>query len=131
MNTKIMYDLFKKYDLEEAILIAPLEPFKCISKKEAMVVVEQNFEDLDEDLIHQTWVELILKYFEIQNDQYKLNTHEIDKLLNSGKFTDEPKDYNGFKDINDQLIHFYIQFILKMYQLFINIDIKRFYMIFI
>lgn len=98
-----MYDLFKNYNLDEAILIAPLEPFKCITKREAVVVVEQSFDDLDKDLIHQAWVESIHKYFEVEKKQFKLNSQEIENLLNSGKFTDEPNDYDGFKDI-DKLI---------------------------
>lgn len=74
-----MFDLFKKYDLKEAILIAPLEPFKCITKKEAVVVVEQSFEDLDIELVKQAWIESILKYSEFEKNQFKLNTQEIEK----------------------------------------------------
>lgn len=87
MNTKIITELFAKYDLEQAMFIAPVKPQECASKQEAVVVLEKAYNDLSVHHITQAWNDAILKYYEISSDGiYLSNEYEIDKLLNSDKF---------------------------------------------
>lgn len=95
-NARIAREIIENLSIEEVLhQSVALPQIKLISKKDAVVILETYWEEIDEELIRQAWIDSVLKYF-IYNqhkteENYALDQNELQKLIDSDRFIN---DYN-------------------------------------
>ena len=63
LTTRIANDVLSKYNEETRSFDGPIEPPRAITKREATVIIENAWNDIEEYQITEAWFEAIEKYF--------------------------------------------------------------------
>ena len=80
LNIKVVKKLLDIFDFEKAIFTAPTQPYSPTSKAEAVVVLEKSWDSIDDALINDAWYQSILKYFQINGNQFKEDFNQLYSL---------------------------------------------------
>ena len=103
-NTRIAREIIENLSIDEILhQSVALPQIKLITKKDSVVILETFWEEIDEELIRQAWIDSVLKYFiYFQNkteENYALDQNELQKLIDSDRFMN---DYNEEEEQEDE-----------------------------
>ena len=85
LTTRIANDVLSKYNEETMSFDGPIEPPRAITKREATIIIENAWDDIEKYQITEAWFEAIDKYFTTINsdDDFSAVEQEFQTRLNN------------------------------------------------
>lgn len=108
-NTCVAKDLIDTLKIEEMLYQSVTMPqCKKITKRDAVVILETFWDEIDEELVKNAWIDSILKYFLFNqyeaHEKYTLNQKKIQRLIDTDRFINDCQEEefteNEFDDTN-------------------------------